>query len=601
MADIATLGFAVETAPIAQGEKALDSLSNAAVRAEKATQGAAGALDQASAVTTRATGATAAHDAALSQATASTNAHTAALKAEAAASGISAAANDNQAASLARVAAASKMAAFQQRNLIFQLNDVAVTLAAGMNPLMVAMQQGSQIATIYGPGEGGIGRAFKETGKLALQAVGFVGKLALMFPVLSSVTAVAAGSLFNVTQNLKDMGHESITMADTFVAAVQVIAGAIGSVLAPAFSAVGTTVGAAWDWISEKTYTLVNLIINSFTAAAYDIDFVFKSIPTAILAALTGISNMVRESINTAVNFGIDAINKLIAQVNRLPSWMLPGGALPEITSRATMQRTPNIANANLGADLDQRQRDISSIMSSDPLGDFAKAVQAKAISNEVAEIDENTKGAADSAKKLADNWKTVKAPVAEMSENMKFAQETFRGFIGDLRSGLKAGEGFFDAFANAATNALDKIIDRALDLAINSLFNGLAFPSIGAGGNTAGYFGSSSYTNTLAFGGPRAAGGPVDPSKWYMVGEKGPERFIPHTAGSIMPNGSGNSTTVNINNYSGEKVTEKRSRSGGTEFVDIIVGQVNKGIQRGALDPSMGNRFGVTPQARAR
>jgi len=34
-----------------------------------------------------------------------------------------------------------------------------------------------------------------------------------------------------------------------------------------------------------------------------------------------------------------------------------------------------------------------------------------------------------------------------------------------------------------------------------------------------------------------RASGGPVDPTKLYMVGEKGPELFVPDTAGVIVPN----------------------------------------------------------------
>jgi hypothetical protein len=44
----------------------------------------------------------------------------------------------------------------------------------------------------------------------------------------------------------------------------------------------------------------------------------------------------------------------------------------------------------------------------------------------------------------------------------------------------------------------------------------------------------------TALFGGARASGGPVSPAKAYMVGEKGPELFVPNTAGKIMPNGGG-------------------------------------------------------------
>lgn len=38
-------------------------------------------------------------------------------------------------------------------------------------------------------------------------------------------------------------------------------------------------------------------------------------------------------------------------------------------------------------------------------------------------------------------------------------------------------------------------------------------------------------------FGGARATGGPVSPGQAYLVGERGPEPFIPNTAGTILPN----------------------------------------------------------------
>lgn len=48
------------------------------------------------------------------------------------------------------------------------------------------------------------------------------------------------------------------------------------------------------------------------------------------------------------------------------------------------------------------------------------------------------------------------------------------------------------------------------------------------------------------AFGGGRAAGGPVNTGTSYVVGENGPELFVPRTAGRIIPNG-GNGSTINI------------------------------------------------------
>src|SRR5690606_25216984 len=40
-----------------------------------------------------------------------------------------------------------------------------------------------------------------------------------------------------------------------------------------------------------------------------------------------------------------------------------------------------------------------------------------------------------------------------------------------------------------------------------------------------------------LSFGGMRAEGGGVDPSKRYVVGENGPEIFAPGASGTIIPN----------------------------------------------------------------
>ena len=46
-----------------------------------------------------------------------------------------------------------------------------------------------------------------------------------------------------------------------------------------------------------------------------------------------------------------------------------------------------------------------------------------------------------------------------------------------------------------------------------------------------------------------RAAGGPVTAGTPYMVGEKGPEPFVPGQSGTIIPNNAigGGGTTVNV------------------------------------------------------
>ena len=78
----------------------------------------------------------------------------------------------------------------------------------------------------------------------------------------------------------------------------------------------------------------------------------------------------------------------------------------------------------------------------------------------------------------------------------------------------------------------------------------------LGAGGGKVGKFG----TLGPNYGIPqRAKGGPVSSGQTYMVGERGPELFVPGRSGSIVPNdklGGGGSTSVVVNvDASGSKV----------------------------------------------
>ena len=52
----------------------------------------------------------------------------------------------------------------------------------------------------------------------------------------------------------------------------------------------------------------------------------------------------------------------------------------------------------------------------------------------------------------------------------------------------------------------------------------------------------------SAAFGGGKANGGPVTSGTPYMVGERGPEMFIPNNSGTIVPNGTGGGGSPNIN-----------------------------------------------------
>jgi hypothetical protein len=73
------------------------------------------------------------------------------------------------------------------------------------------------------------------------------------------------------------------------------------------------------------------------------------------------------------------------------------------------------------------------------------------------------------------------------------------------------------------------------------------AFGGLGAalGGPLGGVIGAAtppivSTDSSITYDGARAMGGPVSPNNAYLVGERGPEVFVPGRGGSILPNGAG-------------------------------------------------------------
>ena len=99
----------------------------------------------------------------------------------------------------------------------------------------------------------------------------------------------------------------------------------------------------------------------------------------------------------------------------------------------------------------------------------------------------------------------------------------------------------FGDGFKNVGETA-KKVFQQIInDLARMAAMRGFeVLLGISSGGSTS-FFGG-------LFGGFRADGGPVNRGSAYVVGERGPEMFIPDTSGTIIPNGgSVNAGAVNM------------------------------------------------------
>lgn len=139
------------------------------------------------------------------------------------------------------------------------------------------------------------------------------------------------------------------------------------------------------------------------------------------------------------------------------------------------------------------------------------------------------------------DKIKEAKKPLDEMTEFVKQAARNMQDAMAD---------GFFDIMQGKFDDLdgnFKKTIDRMVaNLLASQLMNWLT-GDFGKTGQMGGFL-SSIFGNM--FGGARADGGPVAAGSAYLVGERGPELFVPRQAGNIVPNGGGmavyNTFTIN-------------------------------------------------------
>lgn len=111
------------------------------------------------------------------------------------------------------------------------------------------------------------------------------------------------------------------------------------------------------------------------------------------------------------------------------------------------------------------------------------------------------------------------------------------RGLLSAIRSGSLG----FEDLKRMALSVLDQIAGQALDLGLDKLFGGLTTPGGGFGGGVGGLL-----AGLLGLPG-RATGGPVSPGRPFLVGERGPEVFVPTSAGRVEASMGGKPRDVRV------------------------------------------------------
>ena len=399
MTDIARLGFSVATDQLKKGVDALRRLKPAADQAAAATEKVASASDRAASASSRmASGVTQATGAASRSASGATGAGNAWSRFVNRLNGVPPAANGAKN-SLNRLfnAANDNIGRLQATpgNIAAQFQDVGVTAAAGMSPMLIALQQGTQLSAAFaGGGLASLGGAIRQLispisiltiGIVALVAAGIQmvdwAKLAktVLNGVADAADAAAPYIIYLGAVMLIAFGPQILTaiLSVTRYIAANLVGALVNATIAMfAFAAanpfsamvlgIGAVIGIAILMGDKLTKILgfdiiaaaksgINFIIGGFVGGYNTIKKTWSMLPAAIGDAAIQAANNAISAIDRMINKAIKSINGLIYNYNAVFGSDI--GMIGEVAGTkfdnpyaGTADKVSGIASAEIGA-----------------------------------------------------------------------------------------------------------------------------------------------------------------------------------------------------------------------------------------------------------
>ncbi len=422
------------------------------------------------------------------------------------------AALDVNSAAHVRNASAMRMGAMQRTNLMFQLQDIGVSLAGGMNPLMVATQQLPQIAMIWGPDEGGLGRAFSETGKLA---AGMVAKFWPIAAVLATLSIGVAAFRTEINRGQK----QQVSFTDVVVAGWELVTEAIWKAISP----IAGWFGDLWDDTAPILVDIGNDIIGTFVAAYNVVTSGWNNLPTfmgalgkqawnALMDGLSGdaitFTNPVTGEKTPLLSFDFTGFKQKLSPEEQ-GNWQgNVGDAFETDYIRGALgDRARQVANRPSDKELKKAQEEAERqrkayadlTMSSEQfIAQKQLEAQSLGMTTEAAarlryEQELLNKAANDNIKLtpamaaelngLAAEMAAAEERTRQLSEAYEFGKSTFTSFLSDFKTELMNGTSLWGAFASAGLSALESIASKVLEMAAMGIFDSIFTAFMGGGG----------------------------------------------------------------------------------------------------------------------
>jgi methyl-accepting chemotaxis protein len=403
-------------------------------------------------------------------------------------------------------------ARMQMMNLGYQINDVGMTLATGMNPLTVLIQQGSQILQIYA-GQGGIRTALSDIGRI------LVGLVRNAWPLLA-IAAAFKGLQYEINQTT----DVAVSFGDTFLAVFQVLGRKIQSTLQPVFDWIAPYLQMAWDMVVKATKAVGNFIIRTFMV-----------VKAGVKAAIDGLPAVFKAGFWSAVAMAMEALHYLGTQFEKMMGGIaqamndtfgtsLDTNPIYDWVSglefaRFSAQSTADAITEGSEA-LKTFRAEMEKIKNTDYMGDFFEEVKEQAIENALNRLAEGMDDVGGAAKRAAEE---VKSLMEKMQEGLETAANNLAEVFGSAFERLaETGRFTFREFVMDLNKLIIRSTSELLQQELAKMFQTLATGRGGLGSTFSNLF--TSLFGGGNFFGARARGGVEMPWRNFIAGEEGAE-----------------------------------------------------------------------------
>lgn len=424
---------------------------------------------------------------------------------------------------------------FQTGNIAAQFQDIGVTAAAGMNPLVIALQQGTQLSAILQTMESplrGIGAAFKQIlNPISLLSIGFVALVAVLAQVINW-TGVAK-SILNAFADVLDflaqnavLAAKAITLVGLALTALYAptilafLTALVGGLMAVATQAVitGAAIVGAFLLANAPVIAFIATVVSlgAFIQEIFGVDLIksLQDIANGVIKFFTTvISNLKNEFLALKALFNDEDASTYLSKIknpyaeaiNNETDYITEAGEAASDTLKSVSEKLRKYASGLGKDDGDKKKDPWEELVKGAERSIATMEAQQKAIglsALEAGKLKYQTDLLNEAQQKnidltpaqiqKIDELSTQMAETAAQTQRLQkaydFLSDAGKGFISDLRTSLDEGKTIWESFGSAVKNVIDKILDAIVDSQITKLMESLfKAPTGAAGGASSG------------------------------------------------------------------------------------------------------------------